>query len=44
MRQGAGVISYPLINLKSLIMQAYGVKDSQIAGPDWLNTENYARR
>lgn len=42
MRQGPGVLSYPLINLKSLIMEAYRVKDSQIAGPDWLNTENYS--
>jgi uncharacterized protein (TIGR03435 family) len=27
--------------LKNLLMRAYGVKDDQIAGPDWLDSERY---
>jgi len=29
------------VNLKKLIVQAYGVKDFQVFGPDWLNSEIY---
>ena len=37
----AGRIDYQNATLKSLIMRAYGVKDYQIAGPDWLDSAGY---
>jgi uncharacterized protein (TIGR03435 family) len=37
----AGRIDYQNVTLKGLIMRAYGVKDYQIAGPDWLNSAGY---
>ena len=36
-----GRIHYPMINLKSLLVNAYGVKDFQISGPSWLDTERF---
>jgi uncharacterized protein (TIGR03435 family) len=36
-----GRIAYSNVNLRNVIMQAYKVKDSQISGPDWLNSERY---
>jgi uncharacterized protein (TIGR03435 family) len=34
-----GRISYPRINLKFLLMNAYGLQDFQIMGPKWLEEE-----
>jgi uncharacterized protein (TIGR03435 family) len=34
-----GRIHYPRISLKYLLINAYGVNDYQISGPDWLDTE-----
>src|SRR5436189_2266368 len=36
-----GRINYPNMNLKSLLMNAYDVKNYQIAGPAWLDTERF---
>jgi uncharacterized protein (TIGR03435 family) len=36
-----GRISYPFISLKNLLMNAYDVKNYQIAGPGWLDTERF---
>jgi uncharacterized protein (TIGR03435 family) len=37
----AGRIDYQNVTLKGLIMRAYGVKDYQITGPDWLDSNGY---
>ena len=37
-----GRIRYPAISMKFLLMNAYGVRDRQIAGPSWLDAEFYA--
>ena len=36
-----GRINYPLMSLKSLLMNAYDVKNYQISGPAWLDTERF---
>ena len=36
-----GRIRYPFTTLKTLIQNAYDVKDFQISGPDWLATERF---
>jgi len=36
-----GRIQYPMVTLKNLLMQAYAVKDFQISGPPWLDTERF---
>jgi uncharacterized protein (TIGR03435 family) len=36
-----GRIHYPFTNLKTLLQNAYDVKDFQISGPDWLATERF---
>jgi uncharacterized protein (TIGR03435 family) len=36
-----GRISYPYMNLKSILMIAYDVKNYQINGPQWLDTERF---
>jgi uncharacterized protein (TIGR03435 family) len=36
-----GRIHYPNMPMKSLLMTAYDVKDFQIVGPEWLNTERF---
>jgi uncharacterized protein (TIGR03435 family) len=36
-----GRISYPVITIKTLLMNAYDVKEYQISGPEWLNTERF---
>ncbi len=36
-----GRISYPYMSLKSILMIAYDVKNYQISGPDWLDTERF---
>jgi uncharacterized protein (TIGR03435 family) len=41
MKGSPGRIDYVGVPLKWLIRQAYRVQDSQISGPDWLNTEAY---
>jgi hypothetical protein len=37
-----GRIHYPSVTLKNLLTTAYDVKDSQVLGPDWLDTERFA--
>jgi uncharacterized protein (TIGR03435 family) len=34
-------IRYPVINLKMLLINAYDLRESQIVGPDWLDTEYF---
>lgn len=36
-----GRIKYPYTSLKNLLMNAYDVKNFQIAGPDWLDKEMF---
>jgi uncharacterized protein (TIGR03435 family) len=36
-----GRVTYNGINLRSLVARAYGVKDYQVEGPQWLETERY---
>jgi uncharacterized protein (TIGR03435 family) len=36
-----GRISYPYMSLKNLLMTAYDVKNYQISGPAWLDTERF---
>jgi len=36
-----GRIHYPFASLKYLLFTAYGVKDFQISGPSWLDTEHF---
>lgn len=33
-----GRIHYPVISLKSLLLNAYGLENLQVVGPDWLDT------
>ncbi|MGD0869199.1 MAG: TIGR03435 family protein [Bryobacteraceae bacterium] len=42
-RQGGdpGMVNYQNFTLKLLLARAYGLKDYQITGPDWLDTEGY---
>jgi uncharacterized protein (TIGR03435 family) len=37
-----GRIHYPSVTLQNLLTIAYDVKDSQIVGPSWLDTERFA--
>lgn len=39
--QDAELISYKAISLKFLLMRAYGVKEFQISGPDWMDASRY---
>jgi uncharacterized protein (TIGR03435 family) len=34
-------ISYSYMTLARLVMEAYGVNDSQLSGPDWINTTRF---
>jgi uncharacterized protein (TIGR03435 family) len=36
-----GRIHYPFMSLKNILMNAYDVKNFQIVGPAWLDTERY---
>lgn len=36
-----GRITYSGVNLKTLVARAYGVKDYQVEGPQWLDGERY---
>jgi uncharacterized protein (TIGR03435 family) len=36
-----GRINYPYMSLKNLLMNAYDVKNHQISGPSWLDTERF---
>src|ERR1035438_882953 len=42
-RQGGdpGMVDYKNFTLKTLLARAYGLKDYQVTGPDWLDTEGY---
>ncbi|MBV8844352.1 MAG: TIGR03435 family protein [Bryobacterales bacterium] len=35
------LVVYTNLRLKDLLLTAYGLKDYQVAGPDWLDTERY---
>lgn len=37
--QRPGRIRYPVISLKQLLLNAYGVKEFQIVGPGWMDSE-----
>jgi uncharacterized protein (TIGR03435 family) len=37
-----GRVHYPRVTLKALLMNAYDVRENQIAGPAWLDTEWYS--
>lgn len=37
----AGRINYSNVTLKMLLAKAYNVKEHQISGPDWINSERY---
>jgi uncharacterized protein (TIGR03435 family) len=37
-----GRIHYPFMNLRTLLARAYDVKNFQIVGPPWLDSERYA--
>ncbi len=41
MGEDGGRIDYTNVTLKDLLRKAYKVKDHQIVGPDWLNSERY---
>jgi uncharacterized protein (TIGR03435 family) len=36
-----GMVDYKNVSLKSVIARAYGMKDYQVSGPDWLDTERF---
>src|ERR1017187_9580473 len=36
-----GMVDYKNFTLKILLARAYGLKDYEITGPDWLDTEGY---
>src|ERR1051325_10982147 len=36
-----GRINYSNVSLRDLVRQAYGLKDYQISGPDWLNSVRF---
>jgi uncharacterized protein (TIGR03435 family) len=36
-----GLVDYTNVTLKIVLARAYGVKDYQISGPDWLDTEGF---
>src|ERR1043166_4887680 len=36
-----GRINYPFMSLKNLLMTAYNMKNYQISGPSWLDTERF---
>jgi len=36
-----GRIHYPYMSMKNILMNAYDVKNFQISGPAWLDTERY---
>lgn len=36
-----GLVVYKNLRLKDLLLTAYGVKDYQVDGPDWLDSERY---
>ena len=37
----AGRVNYSNVTLMNVLAKAYGVKEHQITGPDWLKTERY---
>ncbi len=37
-----GLATYPRIWLPNLLAQAYGVRNDQVSGPDWVHTEAYS--
>jgi uncharacterized protein (TIGR03435 family) len=36
-----GMVDYKNVSLKTVIARAYGMKDYQVSGPDWLDTERF---
>jgi uncharacterized protein (TIGR03435 family) len=41
MSTDAGRVTFSNVTLRNVLAQAYKVKDNQISGPDWLNSERY---
>jgi uncharacterized protein (TIGR03435 family) len=41
MKSDSGRIIYTNVSLRDCLMDAYGIRDFQIVGPDWLVTERY---
>jgi uncharacterized protein (TIGR03435 family) len=41
-REGSGRLHQPSITMKSLLIEAYGVKDFQIVGPGWMEADRFA--
>jgi uncharacterized protein (TIGR03435 family) len=41
MKLNPGRLTWSNVNLRKLIVQAYGAKDFQLSGPEWLNSEIY---
>ncbi|MDE3197588.1 MAG: TIGR03435 family protein [Acidobacteriota bacterium] len=41
MKVEAGRVDIGFLSLENLLMTAYGVKDYQISGPDWIRTERF---
>src|SRR5579872_2578630 len=41
MKDGPGTVNYDNVSLLDVLTRAYGVKDHQIVGPDWLRSERY---
>lgn len=41
MSTNTGSLNYTSVTLKDVIGQAYKIPESQISGPDWLNTERF---
>jgi len=41
MNSDSGRITYTNVTLRDCILNAYDVKDYQIAGPDWMRTDHY---
>ena len=41
MRSDRGLLTAENLTLRSLIVTAYGIKDYQLEGPDWLRAERY---
>ena len=37
-----GLVTYPRIWLPNLLAQAYGVRNDQVSGPDWVQTAAYS--
>lgn len=41
MRSDGGRLTYTNVTLRDCLMSAYGVKDYQVSGPEWMRTDRY---